>query len=529
MTSNIKTVDGYIPGIDGLRAVAVLSVLLFHMRATFLPGGFAGVDVFFVISGYVVSASLAHRPVERIGAFLLGFYTRRIVRIFPALLLCVLLTGLATSLLVPQSWLSETTSKTALASVFGLSNFALVLFSDGYFSPRAEFNPFTHTWSLAVEEQFYLIFPLMFYAWSRYQGRKGLRGAGGRFLLPAALLASLAYCAYETSARADLAYYMLPSRFWELACGAMLFRFHETGRLLPASPRQAGGWIIAGGALIGLTFAWADAKSFPFPWAIPAVLGAMLVIGGSVGDLTRRSLPGALVGSRTMTYLGKISYSLYLWHWPVLVLLRWTIGLESVTALVLGAGMSLALAVLSYHYVEHGSWWRRRIYGWRTGRTAAYGVAGVMLCAVCLSTVLKLQPHISLSVTRDRQTWYPVSWPSTAGQEVAPKHALLNRTIFVWGDSHAGAYSTMLQMLRDQTGAQVIIYSRPGCAIAGLNSPASALCQARIAEMVAVINSKATAGDIVFLASLRVPRLADQWEVFETLPAVNATPSLDEN
>ena len=176
MATRIQTPHGYIPGIDGLRAVAVLSVLLFHMRGSFLPGGFAGVDVFFVISGYVVSASLLHRHDNHIGRYLLAFYARRIVRIFPALLVCVLLTGVATTMLVPASWLSQTTAYTGLASIFGLSNFALVWFSDGYFSPRAEFNPFTHTWSLAVEEQFYLVFPVMFYAW--FRARAG--GGGGQ-------------------------------------------------------------------------------------------------------------------------------------------------------------------------------------------------------------------------------------------------------------------------------------------------------------------------------------------------------------
>ncbi|MES1994352.1 MAG: acyltransferase family protein [Pseudomonadota bacterium] len=523
MRSSVKQSNGYIPGIDGLRAVAVLSVLLFHMRATFLPGGFAGVDVFFVISGYVVSASLAHRPELHFGRYLLGFYTRRIVRIFPALLLCVLLTGVATSLLVPVSWLSETTSYTGMASVFGLSNFALVWYSDGYFSPRAEFNPFTHTWSLAVEEQFYLIFPLLFFMWFRHRSRSDVIGWLCRQLIPIALLASLGYCAYGTSTRQELAYYMLPSRFWELASGAMLFRLHHAGRCLPTGPRFAGASIVAGAALIGLTFVWADAKAFPFPWAIPAVLGAMLIIIGSVGDIARSSWPGALMGSRPMTDIGKISYSLYLWHWPVLVLLRWTIGLDSAAYLVLAAAMSFALAVFSYHRIEQGAWWRLRIAGWKTGRIAAYGIAGMILSALCLGAVLKSRPYISLSVTRDQQTWYPQSWPSATAQQPAPANMLTGRKIFVWGDSHAGAYSTMLQILREQTGAQVFVYSRGGCAVAALDNPAATQCRAWVAETATEITSKASAGDVVFLASLRVPRLVDQWEVLGTPSSVHGS------
>jgi peptidoglycan/LPS O-acetylase OafA/YrhL len=524
MASNAKPFSGYIPGIDGLRAVAVLSVLLFHMREHFLPGGFAGVDVFFVISGYVVSASLAHRPAERLGNFLLGFYTRRIVRIFPALLLCVLVTGIATALVVPQSWLSDTTSKTGLAAVFGLSNIALIKYSDGYFGARADFNPFTHTWSLAVEEQFYLIFPPMFYAWSHYRAVGGTTGKLARFMLPAALLVSLAYCAYQTSARADFAYYLLPSRFWELACGAMLFRLHDAGRCLPGSPRQSGILLTVGGLLIGLAFAWADTKAFPFPWAIPAVLGSMLVISGSVGDVACRSLPVALMGSRPMIYLGKISYSLYLWHWPVLVLLRWTTGLDSAIALLMAAGMSFALAVFSYHWVEQGSWWRRRIVGWKPGRTAVCGVAFVLLCAVCLHVVQRSQSQISLSATRDEKTWYPKPWPSNP-PVVPVAGELAGRKIFVWGDSHAGAYSTMLQMMKERTGLEVISIWQGGCPVAGLGT---SKCKPQTSETISTIKSKAAAGDLVFLASLRVPRLADQWEVFTTPTIVAPNPALDE-
>ena len=340
-------------------------------------------------------------------------------------------------------------------------------------------------------------------------------------MLPAALLGSLGYCAYASSARADLAYYMLPSRFWELASGALLFRLHHAGRALPANPRQAGLWTIAGSVLIGLAFAFADPRKFPYPWALAAVLGAVLVIGGSVADVARRTWPNALFGSRAMTYVGKISYSLYLWHWPVLVLLRWTTGLESVTSLVTAAVLAFGLAMVSYHGVEHGAWWRRSVSGWKPGRTAAYGGVGLIVCAVCLGAVLKSQPWTSLSVTRESRTWYPNASPARAVALMVPGSVLAGRKVFVWGDSHAGAYSTMLQETRVRTGAHVFTLSRGGCAIAGLQSPASAACADRIEATIAEIKSKAAAGDIVFLASLRVPRLGDQWEAFQT-----ATPAL---
>src|SRR5262249_12506904 len=155
----------HLPYIDGLRAVAVLSVLTYHLSPSWLPGGFSGVDVFFVISGFVVSASVGALTEFRPASFLLFFYARRLLRIAPALIVCLLMTNLATTILVPDSWLSNANQLTVLYALFGLSNIVLATNRDTYFSPRSEFNPFIHTWSLGVEEQFYLVFPFIFVLW----------------------------------------------------------------------------------------------------------------------------------------------------------------------------------------------------------------------------------------------------------------------------------------------------------------------------------------------------------------------------
>ena len=167
MTFNDKTPFEYVAGIDGLRAIAVLSVIIFHFESSLLPGGFTGVDVFFVISGYVISKSLARNYGEKLSVFLLEFYKRRLLRILPALLACLLVTGVISSLFIPEYWLSSKNDITGASAFFGLSNFFLLSGEDGYFSQRVSFNPFVHTWSLAVEEQFYVIFPLMFFIWLR--------------------------------------------------------------------------------------------------------------------------------------------------------------------------------------------------------------------------------------------------------------------------------------------------------------------------------------------------------------------------
>jgi peptidoglycan/LPS O-acetylase OafA/YrhL len=160
-----REVEGraYLPGVDGLRAVAVLAVMIFHMVPAALPGGFAGVDVFFVISGFVVTGSMRLDSLAAVGGFLLGFYARRFRRILPALLVCLMVTVLCFASLLPNAWLGSALRDTAMHAFFGLSNFVLVANQDGYFAPRSELNPFTHTWSLAVEEQFYLLFPALAY------------------------------------------------------------------------------------------------------------------------------------------------------------------------------------------------------------------------------------------------------------------------------------------------------------------------------------------------------------------------------
>lgn len=148
----------YVPAIEGLRTIAVGAVILFHLGVEWIEGGFVGVDIFFVISGFVVAASVLNRRFDRFRDFIAFFYARRMLRILPALIVCLLGTFLLSALFVPSVWLSDANERTGFAAVFGLSNIVLALNSDFYFSPRTDFNPFTHTWSLGVEEQFYLVF-----------------------------------------------------------------------------------------------------------------------------------------------------------------------------------------------------------------------------------------------------------------------------------------------------------------------------------------------------------------------------------
>ncbi len=227
----------YRADIDGLRAVAVLSVMLYHLSAHWLPGGFVGVDIFFVISGFVVSASLTHAPSDRFHRFVAFFYARRLLRIGPALVLVLLTSVLAASLFIPRAWLSEFNERTALYAFFGLSNWVLQTNADTYFAPRAEFNPYTHTWSLGVEEQFYLAFPFLFFAWVKLRDSKRGRVAATAAL---ALLgaASLAACVWATKQMPAAAFYGIAFRFWELAVGVLLFQLTASNSNAEAPDRR---------------------------------------------------------------------------------------------------------------------------------------------------------------------------------------------------------------------------------------------------------------------------------------------------
>jgi len=514
MMAKTDSTSAYVKGVDGLRALAVLAVMLFHIDPSLLPGGFSGVDVFFVISGYVISSSLARNQNSNFFHYTANFYAKRAIRILPALIVCLLVTSIFTTLFIPDSWLSSSTHKTGLYAYFGLSNYALVWYDDGYFSPRIDFNPYTHTWSLGVEEQFYLFFPLILFIWIKYKDNKDFLGAVFNWLLTTLLFISLFYSYHETSEDPSRAYYLLPSRFWELACGALLFKLHFQKIFLPTSEFKTQLFLLAGITLVGLGFAFSNKVAFPFPWAILSVSGTVFVIAGLLNKATKKTLIQGVLEGPFIVYIGKISYSLYLWHWPVYVLLRWTSGMETLFEKCVAFSLALALANISYYYIEkpirknnftitHPSWF-----------TIAIGVSALIVAFQFSKLVHNSRSDISLSVTQDMQTWYPHEWPSEANDR--PK-VLSGRKLFVLGDSHTGAYSTMLKRLSDEYGVKIIKFSNGGCGAANLLKPLlgnNNKCAILINKQLSLIESSASAGDILFLASLRMNRFGDQWALF---------------
>ena len=533
------------PHVDGLRAIAVLAVIAYHLEPAWVPGGFTGVDVFFVISGYVVSASLAGAGGKSLPSFALDFYVRRLRRIAPALVACLLATGVASALFVPHSWLSQTSERTGLMAFIGLSNFVLAASEGDYFSPRTEFNPYAHTWSLGVEEQFYLSFPLLFWGWTR--ARRGRTASAT--LIGVAGIASLACAATWASTEAQTAaFYLLPSRFWQLAAGVLLYQWlvrergslDSAGHVRASDARATGGWSAASLLLLLAGLVLARPGRTPWPDGVLPVLGTLGVLaalhgsgaGGRDGGWSSRWL-----SSRPMASIGRVSYSLYLWHWPVFVLFRWTVGLGDWPQQVSALAATSVLAVASYRLVERPLRYARRQRHLPRPLFIALGFGAVLVSGWGFHQIDKRHAALSLSVvTRDAEDWYPAPRRESAVEDCAvhfestrqgPRvrwrwrrgacsHSPAgSRRVFVVGDSHALAYAVLLSDHARRTGDEVRLWHRTGCAFVGLlRAPADepAECAAATTAWVAELERETRAGDVLFLPSLRLPRLSEQWD-----------------
>jgi len=333
---------GYRADIEGLRAVAILLVVAAHARLPGLDGGFVGVDVFFVLSGYLITGLLLRQM--HTGTFgFADFYARRLRRLLPGLLLMLLVTGVLGYLLTAPDQQGAQAQSAAGAAVW-LSNFVFAFGNLDYFGPDAESNLFLHTWSLGVEEQFYLVWPLLLVlvASARSDDTRRLK-----FILCGVFAISLALCIAWTRTRPLLAFYMMPPRAWQFALGALTFL--AAGERNAESERglYAAGWL-------GLAAIVAAAVSFdhnvPYPGirALLPSLGAAAVLGAGArrGDGVAR-----LLALRPLQAIGRVSYAWYLWHWPVLLLGAAVVDMTLPHRSLLAA-IALACGTASYYLVE---------------------------------------------------------------------------------------------------------------------------------------------------------------------------------
>lgn len=367
----------YRPDIDGLRAIAVLPVLFFHVGVRGFSGGFVGVDVFFVISGYLITGILV-RDIEAGRYSIAGFYRRRILRIFPALIgVMIATTAAACLLLLPVEFAAFARSLAATALFASNIDFYRVT---SYFNPGGTSQPLLHTWSLAVEEQWYILWPLVLAAIG--SGRIGRI----RAVAIAITLVSFALSLWLLPVDPAATFYLLPTRAWELGLGATL-------AVLAVRPRA--GLLNEALALIGLALIALSVKfytadtAFPGLAAVPPCLGTALLLHSGRAP----SWVGQLLSLAPLRFVGLISYSLYLWHWPIVVFADTGLLLPK-TPLVIAAIIlvSIGAATLSWWLVETP--FRRHASAWRTSRVLGVGAA-LMLAMVALAAI---SPSISRAI-----------------------------------------------------------------------------------------------------------------------------------
>lgn len=503
----------------------MVGVILYHLNSLLVPGGFAGVDVFFVISGFVVSASIANLERKSTLSFLVDFYSRRALRILPALTLCLTTTMLISILLIPSAWLSHNINEVGLKAYFAISNFSLANM-DGYFSPRTEFNPFTHTWSLAIEEQFYLIYPILIaigvatkYRWLPV-------------LVPSLLSLAIAWLIHDSYPQHS--FYLLPTRYWELAAGIATFALHNSGYLEKARNTRAPRLLASLGVCTIITsFFVSSSSSFPAPGGLLPVAGTAITLIGllySAGPLNKA------LSSHFFVHLGKISYSLYLWHWPTFVVLKWTVGLESLKIQVLALLITYGLSSLSYYLVENPIRFNKYLISKAKWAHLSFGFSILILGFLSSLYLVRNQEHISWTRTfKESGKWHHQGIPPTNNGchattkrvslhtsflEVISNSCLIkpnnNIRIFAVGDSHLGHYNTLFQLLALNHGIEIYSYNNAGCPFGRLmEKTRNPLCLESEKAVIKSISELAKDGDIVFLSSLRLPRFTDQWIAFE--------------
>lgn len=429
--------------INALRALAVLSVVLFHFKVPGFEGGFVGVDVFFVISGFLMTGIIVN-GVQQQNFSLLGFYASRARRIIPALLvLCVTLLVFG-YLYLPLDDLRETI-RTIKSSLLFSSNFSFAE-SGNYFAAPLHENWLLHTWSLSVEWQFYLLYPVLIMGLYKCFGADKTR-----FALVALALMSLAASIIVTRVNPTFAFYMLPTRAWEMIAGGLVSLFP-----LRSSPRS--GAICESLGLLAIAVSvlgFSEADLWPGYLALLPVLGTMLVIHGNTRSV--------FSSNPALQFVGSISYSVYLWHWPLVVLL-YLCGLLTSWPHVIGAIIaSVTLGTLSFYRVES------KVKKATTAKRTVIKFASLTLAMVAVSAVTsslaKQHPDwrpalVELGQPEYTSKLYPQECYPNAYAAADCKLGTGEVSVILYGDSHAQSTAAAVQMDNPQAA---LSWSRGGC------------------------------------------------------------------
>lgn len=358
--------------IQGLRAIAVVAVLLFHFWPNYLTGGYVGVDIFFVISGFLITSHLLRKPPVTRKA-LADFWARRVKRLIPAATIVLFFTVIATLVWLPDTMVQRTLQEAAAAAVYG-ENWMLAAQATDYLASTEAPTPIQHYWSLSIEEQYYVFWPLLigmvFLLGRRFMTNKKLLA----IMMGTVFTLSLAYSIYLTNTNPAAAYFVTPTRIWELTIGGIVALLALKVKMSHkvTVPMAWAGLTMIGAAVILFT------KEVPFPGytALLPTLGTALVILASI-DNTRWS-PRRLLSWKPVQFMGDISYSVYLWHWPVVVIAPFILGVEN---LAWWQKILFILAVIGAAYITkifvEDPIRSSKILMKTNFRTYAYGIASI--------------------------------------------------------------------------------------------------------------------------------------------------------
>lgn len=435
--------------IDGLRAIAVIAVILFHGNVKGFSGGYAGVDVFFVISGFLITGIILSKIDA--GKFSLGdFYVRRMRRLLPAVLAMVLVVLVAGAfLLFPGNY--KDLAKSAVAAVLSIAN--IYFWQDsGYFAHASDLKPLLHTWSLGVEEQFYMVYPLFLLIFCKVVRR------GRGWVLTGLMLAGVAISWWVTPRMPSAAFYLLPTRAWQLLLGG--------AALLWASGREFKPWLRHVATSTGLVmtlvsiFVFDASAEFPGRDALLPCCGATLMLMFAKG-----SFLDPVLSAKPMTWIGKVSYSLYLWHWPLVVYMRHALGEITWPWTLAYFVITFVLGYLSWKYIEQPlRFWKPKARYIRVATASLAASLSVGLLALVIivgegwkgrfgasAEAYAMAAHEPYCVVNIRKAADAQVYGTS---DVAPRYA-------AWGDSHVMALGGMLTDLAAAQGESIVIYTRP--------------------------------------------------------------------
>ncbi|HET9818730.1 MAG TPA: acyltransferase family protein [Rhodanobacteraceae bacterium] len=468
---------GYRADIEGLRAIAILLVVAAHAKVTWLRGGFVGVDVFYILSGYLITGLLVQEAATTGRMRFANFYARRLRRLLPALLLMLVVVCIVAKLVLPPTQLPRQASNAASTALW-LSNFQFAFWNMDYFAPSSDTALFLHTWSLGVEEQFYLVWPLLVVlVLGAWKGVKPVaRLARLKWLFGGIFLASFALSLYWTSRSPLFGFYLMPSRAWQFALGALVFlafgspAFKATTVFANSKWLRPAGWLGLGMIVLAALLIPPTAP-YPGTWALLPSFGAALVLaaGTQQGSWVARAL-----SLRPAQAIGRVSYSWYLWHWPVLLLGATLVDIDSGWNRLLLVVLSLLIAAVSYHFFETPIRHNRKLVA--KPRLAVASALVVMAITVLLLRGWQIQaeeyshsPELALftAARHDEAEVYAKgcfgSYQSTKVKICSFGNPHATHTIVLMGDSKAAQWAPAYRDVFTQRGWRLLVVTKSAC------------------------------------------------------------------